>query len=185
MAVIGVPMRVGVRGDDERELRSRLARKVGLTLGEVDAWLAVGTPSWVARNARLLHAAGLTPEDAVALRRWVADATWECIGWLADAARMSGLDIGCLRWWAAAGLLEPLSTPTRDVYSYRRFFAWVTQARRYVAAAEGDQQVAARAAAAGLSVEETAALRKEGRLDIPTLEGLAALAYTPNQQGSL
>lgn len=158
--------------------RSRLVRAMpGASPAEVTAWLALPDRAWVLRHGPALAAAGLTAAGAADLR----DRLPSTLGALAlnrmlVAARMADLDCRHVPLWARAGIF---ALPTTATHPRNRregdYVAWVTQARRYITAAGGDQHTAAWAAAAGLSVEETRDLHQRNELTIEALETLTAL----------
>ena len=171
-----------------------LARKMpGAPIEEVEAWAKVEPTWWTVRCAPVLRQAGMVPEDAHELYERLGDRVAAHLTSLVDAGRMADIEMKHLRWWAASGLFDE-SVPgspnavqgwiqgrqgyrqprsTRGA-SYPSFTRWVSEARRYIAACQGDQQLAAHAAAARLSVDETAAMFTKGELSLETLTVMTA-----------
>lgn len=142
---------------------SVFARRERLPVEVVEAWLSiVKDRAWATTNMKILHGAGLTPEQGQDLYERVPSETRQQMARLVDAGQMASLDTAYLHWWAASGLLraEVLSGPTtargRPGRRNVSFTKWVTEARRYIAATGGDHRIAALAAAAHLSPAETA-----------------------------
>jgi hypothetical protein len=177
--------------DEERSrLRALLTRKmVHPAPDEVEAWLEVAGWSaesgpedqalarWVEKFGPALQAAGLTAEDAGKLYLRLGPQVAASLSRLIDQGRMADLNIRYVHLWAASGLLKPSVTPgsrpgRRGTVS---FTTWINEARRYITACGGDQHLAAAAAAAGFSVEETALNYAAGDLDVKALEMLTAL----------
>lgn len=170
--------------ETDQQARARLRRALRQPAEEVlDGWMAAEPKVWIRQNAAELHRAGLTAEDAAALHRRLDSTTAQALVPLINAGRMAALEVRWLHLWAASGLLtaEPEPKPGRGTRRSQAragrvvFTAWVAAARRYVHACDGDQHLAAAAAGAGLSPEHTRADFEAGKLDISTLEMLAAL----------
>lgn len=142
----------------------------------VEAWLAVEPRPWALAHAKTLHAAGLSPAQGLELYERLDVAVRGMLGRLVDAGRMASLDTGNLHWWARAGLLRPEITFDKRGRERAAFTPWVTAARRYVAATDGNERLAALAAAAGLTVEETADQFRAGGLNEESLRVMAAFA---------
>lgn len=160
-----------------------LARTLRMPPEVCAAWLDFTDRAWAVSNMRVLHEAGLTPEQGHDLYARVPSDTRAQMARLVDAGRMASLDTRYLHWWAASGLLHAERTTTRTSRGRPRhevsFTKWVTAARRYIAATGGDQGLAALAAGAGLSPDETADRHAAGALDPDALEVLVALRETP------
>lgn len=142
---------------------SVFARRERLPVAVVEAWLdTCQDRAWATSNMRILHNAGLSPEQGQDLYTRVPAETRQQMARLVDAGRMASLDTAYLHWWAASGLLRAEvsgGAPTGRGRPGRRnvnFTKWVTEARRYIAATRGDHRLAALAAAAHLSPDETA-----------------------------
>ncbi|MGV8847508.1 hypothetical protein [Tessaracoccus sp.] len=144
--------------------------------------------SWIAKNGPDLHRAGLTPDQGRTLYDIVsrlAPATGlNQLAYLVTAARMANLDPALLSLWARANLL-PLTPPPRVPGKPRtprpaagQAGKWITLLRAYVRAACGDETLAAHAALAGLSPQETSDLHASGQLDLPTLTTMCGLRET-------
>ena len=153
---------------------SVFARRTRLPVPVVQAWLAaVDDRAWATTNMRILHDAGLSPEQGKDLYGRVPSETRQQMARLVDAGRMASLDTRYLHWWAASGLLRAEVTPGATTARGRpgrrivNFTKWVTEARRYITATKGDQRLAALAAAAHLSVSET-----DDRYGKPGADGL-------------
>jgi len=145
-----------------------LARRWGMPAESVGQWLTLPMRAWVTANARLLHQAGLSAQQASDLYGRLDDAVRGDIGRLVDAGRMASLDTAYLHWWAQSGLLRAdagRKPAGRGGIAQRSFTGWVTAARRFIAATGGDQRTAALAAAAGLTAAEVAEQRQQGTLD--------------------
>lgn len=100
--------------------------------------------------------------------------------------RMAGLSLANMMWWAPLGAdlltVSPRTPSARRASRQRRSSRrsgltrdWVSQARRFVSATRGDQRLAALACAAGLGVDETAALHAGGALVEETLVAMVAM----------
>lgn len=139
-------------------------------------WLAFEPYEWGLAHAKVLHAAGLTPAQGRELYERVDAATRGMLARLVEAGRMASLDTANLHWWARAGLLTPQENRDRRGRVKHSFTPWVTAARRYITAAGGNERLGALAAAAKLSVEETATQFQAGRLNEDTLRVLTELA---------
>lgn len=165
---------------DETRTRAILARQMpGASEEEVQGWLGVEPRSWVVRHAPTLHQAGLRVSDAVDLYQRLGPGVAESLSNLVFAGRMADIDLRYVHLWAASGLLRPASTGNRPGRpSPPNFTRWVTQARRFITACGGDQHMAAAAAAAGLSVQETTQMHAAGELQVEALGTLAALRGT-------
>lgn len=165
-----------------QERARRTLRRAMRTLSntELDEWLAVEPHEWALRHAPTLHAAGLTPKDAYDLHRRLGDPVARDLSRMVDAGRMADITIRHIHLWAASGLLKP-SEGARAYgagASPMRYTRWVTEARRYITACEGNQSLAAAAAGAHLSVEETATLYSTGQLAMDSLLSMVALRET-------
>lgn len=155
-------------------MRQRLRSRIGRTATDetVDAWFEVGPTVWVLRHAGSLTQAGLTAEDAQKLYRRLGPKVSEHVSSLIDAGRYADLDTRHIHLWAASGLLKPEVSSSRARPNVTR---WVQQARVFIRACGGDQQLAALAAAAGFSVDETKTMVDDGTADEDSLRMLVAL----------
>lgn len=158
---------------DESVLRRKMP---GIDDEELTGWLRLEPRMWMLRHGPTLYAAGLSADDAGDLYARLGDQVAQMLSQLIDAGRMADLNIRFIHLWAASGLLKPeLPTGRRGRTGPPKFTRWVSEARRYIVICEGDQHLAALAAAAGLSVEETEVMRTRGELNHGALETLAAL----------
>jgi hypothetical protein len=174
---VPIPPRVSIviepnedRLDDDQQ--SLWARRWHMPAEAVPGWLAAEPAGWIRAHAALLHHAGLSPEQAQTLHEALPEQVRPLTGRLLSAGQMACLDLRHASLWAAAGLLRPQAAAGQTGASCT---AWVTQARQYIAAAGGDEHLAALAAAAGLSVAEAAQARQAGDLTVPALRTLHAL----------
>lgn len=167
-------------GDSGEPFRRLLPHASGPDLA---AWGRVEPRHLALTHAAALFGAGVSPADAEDLFRILDDEVCENLSALINAGRMADIDTEHILLWAASGLLRPErpedrpSTGRRQRRSRRRalvFTTWVTVARRFINATQGDQSLAALCAAARLSPEETAARFADGTLDIEQLRLLAA-----------
>lgn len=162
---------------DEDRARALLQRRMrGAGPEEIAAWLALEPRAWVMRHGSSLYQAGLSAQDAADLYRRLGPQVAQSLARLIDQGRMADIDIRHVHFWAASGLLKPTysahSTGRRGEPNFTR---WITKAREYIKACGGDQRLAALAAAAGLSVTETARGYRSDELRAETLEILVGL----------
>ena len=96
---------------------SVFARRTRLPVPVVEGWLAaVDDRAWVTTNMRILHDAGLSPQQGKDLYGRVPSETRQQMARLVDAGRMASLDTGCLH----GGLRQVVA---------RRGDPWATTAR--------------------------------------------------------
>lgn len=170
------------------------ARMWGMPVPDAEAWLNSGLDrAWVRANAKVLHRAHLSPAAAKELLAHIDESVAGDIGRLINAGNMASLDTRWLHWWATSGLLRPVTAEQSQPRTQGRvrrpkpppppsFTRWVTEARKFIGATDGDQRLAALFAAAGMSVEETATRFRDGDYDEDALLLLARMR-TPNAPG--
>lgn len=163
-------------------LATSYAKRWEMTPEQAQEWLDLEDSGWAVTNAATLHRAGLSAADGLSLYRQVDKAVVGHMARLVNAGRMASLNTRYLHWWAMSGLLRPV-TADRPIMNGRRppppsFTAWVTAARQFIAGCAGDEELAALAAASGLSAPETAEMYRAGTLDRQSLLTLAALRAT-------
>lgn len=149
------------------------ARSWGVSEATATDWLTVWSPAEL-RAAKLsdhiwvFTEHGLSAHQVRELSRQVPDAAAGALGKMVWSARLAGLDLRWLPYWVDAWF-----PPGRPHVS-----AWVTEARRYLAAAGGDEQIAALAAAGGVGLVELAEQVRTGQADRDGLRMLAAWRKT-------
>lgn len=184
----GMPVYGRVRGDDDgAETKTSVARLAevyalrGLPQQVAHRWAELPCTeeeqAWLIGFCLELHRCGLDAEQALRLYRFTDRATRVDVTRLIKAGRAGGIGVEWLHWWATSGLLRRAEAVT---HNGRRNVAgpytpWVTQARAFIAALDGDQKFAALSAAAGLEPDEAAAMRADGRLVEDQLVVLAGL----------
>jgi hypothetical protein len=154
-----------------------LARRWDIPLDVLSEWFTVTPLDWAARNVKALHRAGLTPEQGNALYDLLDPSVRTQVGRLLDVARMANLDMAYLDRWVRSGLIKERRTPAKKPRRPDKveFTPWVTDARRFIAATGGDENLASLAAAAGLNAEETALQFAANTLAEETLRAMVAL----------
>ena len=146
---------------------------------ELDQWLALDARAWVLTHGPALHAAGLSADDAKALYRRLGASDAEHLGHMIVAGRLASLDIAHIHLWAASGLLTSPTGGHRRRRSPDDYTRWVKQARQFIIACGGDEQLAAAVAAAGYSVEEASTAFEAGKLNLDGLLTVVALREGP------
>lgn len=161
MSIFGSP-------DEASPRASRRAREDDIT-GWVKDTDSEEFVTWLRVTKRHLAALGLDNEDVRLMYRHLPTDTNPMITVnLIQAGRFGDIDMRWIHLWTAARIVE--MTPR-----VKKNTEWVTTARRFIAATNGDQQLAATAAAAGLSVEETATKFRANDFNLDTLRTLIAL----------
>lgn len=160
--------------------RSRLRRGFGGgTDTEIDDWLALEPRAWVLTHGPALYAGGLTAADAHALYRRLGASDAEHLGHMIVAGRLASLNIAHIHLWAASGLLASPTGGYRRRRSPTDYTRWVTQARKFITACGGEEELAAACAAAGFSVEEAQSAYQAGKLVLDGLLAVVALREGP------
>lgn len=156
--------------------RGKLRRRFGSPPEDVlDAWLALDERAWVLAHGPDLWAAGLSADDAQALHRRLGASDAQHLGHMIVAGRLAGLTISNIHLWAASGLLASPAGGPRRRRSPTDYTRWVTQARRYIRACDGDERLAAATAAAGFSPEDARSAYTAGKLELDGLLAVVAL----------
>lgn len=156
--------------------RIRLRRGFGgADDAELDEWLDVEPRTWVLAHGPVLKAAGLSAKDAQALYRRLGAEDAEHLGHMIVAGRMASIDIAHIHLWAASGLLASPTGGRSRRRSPTDYTRWVQQARGFVTACDGNEQMAAAVAAAGFSVAEARTAHQAQKLNLDGLLAVVAL----------
>lgn len=152
-----------------------LAKAWRTNVEEAAAWLAAAPAEFVVVHGATLRAAGMDAEAVGYLYPRLAPAVAADLARLVDAGRMADVEVRWLHWWARSGLLQSAPSGRRGGRGGLSYTTWVTQARLFISACGGDQEMAALAAAAGLNPGEAARKHADGALDREVLRTMAAL----------